>query len=816
MKKITPIFWLTVVFLLLFSTVNVSAYASVHKTGLENYNTENVIQIDDCVSLDLIFLIDQSGSMSGDDGNPNDPIGNRFEAPRYAMDWLANNRLGKCTSAIHRIGVISFGGSVVTDLHLNMTVINPATQADWDQQKTDLLARIQPHNLGTTDPFLAIKEAKKMLKDTPQEGSILRKTVIILLTDGQPCVESLGCTYGNDRMDHDAYMREMVSYVNENLAFSPALFKREDAIRKAIADYESINNIPDDVRNDLLVDNPVTDEDYASSVYFWVAAMNSNSQYLKNDGEYWKQITNSHGGELIDLPNNTVAVPDQFNAILSYLEGFTPISLGCGSLAIDPYLSGAVLDVYKPSNADEFLVEIKFDGKMIKKGLGDVEFFGLEQYSQFGAIEHYRFINPPSGLWEITALQCDGIEGAYTPFDPVVSYLSPNGSLPQYNQGGLNYDPNNPYQIEVQITDTSEQITLSPDPNAPLDLKALITGDDGSIVERSFAFVSDGVWATTEPLPVDKVGNFTVHLIGKAPCTFNENDPDRCPNGEILLVDDDQGAYSVVETMPAKIAILNPTDGAELPLHGPLLPDKLAELPFEIEIQLQDTAGQPLDWRAVLNSDPETAFTAVLSANGEDETITLSSNPQDPSKFSGTFSDLAVAGPQLITVNFDGEIQTDKYQLVEDSVPVNITRKDSIFRDIRFYNGLAALFGLLLVALIIKLIYDRTNVVLGKLEFVNESGTREFSINRHRRKTVITSGLPKELGLKKIIIRNDGELGGKRKIALQVFPLVGKEFPLYLVDMSAPQGIAGTWRVMYKWGKVTAMPRRYPTNPYHK
>ena len=54
--------------------------------------SEYVVPLDDCYSLDVIFIVDQSGSMSGDAGAaPNDPIGSRFEAPRYAMDWLANN-----------------------------------------------------------------------------------------------------------------------------------------------------------------------------------------------------------------------------------------------------------------------------------------------------------------------------------------------------------------------------------------------------------------------------------------------------------------------------------------------------------------------------------------------------------------------------------------------------------------------------------------------------------------------------------------------------------------------------------------------------
>ncbi len=816
MKKLFPVLSLLLVIILLTSTVGVSAF-SVNNSNIPQASAStNVIQVDDCYSLDIVFLVDQSGSMSGDDGNPNDPLGNRFQAPRYAMDWLANNRLGHCPTAIHRIGVISFGS--VSKVSLPLTVINPATQEEWDAQRSTLEQQISEERMGTTDPLLAFKDAAKMLENAPDQGVLLRKQVLVLLTDGQPCVESLGCTYGNDQMDHNAYMTSMVDYVNLTFPYSAALLQREEATKEALEIYGSVDGIPEDVRNSLLLDNPVSAEDLSSSVYIWVVAMNSVSQYLRDDGKFWDEITNTHAGDLIDLQENVVDVPKEFNAILSSLEGITPSLLGCGNLAIDPYLSGAVLDVFKPSDSEEYKVEISFDGRMLKNGEGDLEFFGEEQYSTFGAIEHYRFLQPPAGLWLIDALQCDGIEASFTPFTPQVTFLSPSTDIPQYDRGGLDYDPDYPYYIEIKISDSNNLVDLNLDPNYPLDLKAYISIPNVGVVERVFSFKADGVWATNDPLPVAQLGQYTVHIVGKAACTYDPDRPNRCENGEILVVDDESGSYNVASTSPVKMVVTSPDPTEPLTLHAALIPDKLRVLPVDFSVQLQGADGTPIDWHAVLNSDGASAIEAVLSAEGQTETITLTPDPDDYSMFTGSFTELGVLGAQQITITMLGDIKRDQYQLYENPVLFNFERKDPLLNDIRFYYGLLGLITLIILTLIIKLIYDRTNVVLGKLQFINESGPRDFSINRHRRVTVISSGLPHELAIKKLVIRNDGEVGMKRKIAMHVYPLAGKDFTLSLIDNSAPLGISGTWRVMYVWGGVTRtrqQPPRYKS-PYQK
>src|SRR5687768_8250937 len=71
---------------------------------------------------DLLFLVDQSGSMGGVASGtpasvvpiPNDPAGLRFVAPEAAIRILGHDRLGVRRNADYRVGLLSFGSGVET------------------------------------------------------------------------------------------------------------------------------------------------------------------------------------------------------------------------------------------------------------------------------------------------------------------------------------------------------------------------------------------------------------------------------------------------------------------------------------------------------------------------------------------------------------------------------------------------------------------------------------------------------------------------------------------------------------------------------
>lgn len=804
MKRIFITF-LVLTFISSFVLYSVQANADPAFFTLSVESSENVVPMDECYSLDVIFIIDQSGSMSGDAGSPpNDPIGNRFEAPRYAMDWLANNRLGRCVNAVHRISVISFGTTV--EVNLPLTVINPSTQEEWESIKGGLESRIEEMRLGATDPLLAIEQAKEIIENSNPQGSIERKRVMILLTDGQPCVNRLGCVFGSDRMDHEAYMKDLSDYLNENFLFSEALLDRETAIKDAVERYGTYDDIPEELKNKILIETPITHNDLESSVYFWMVAMNANSNYLRSDGEVWKQLTTSRAGTIKELKNNAIEVPKIFNEVLSSLQGITPELLGCGNLAIDPYLAGAVLDVFKV--ADGLEVEIAHNGKSLVTGEGDLEYFGVEQYGQYGAIEHYRFAQPPAGLWTITASNCEGVEAQFIEFKPKVQYLQPESSIPSYNLEGALFDPNDPYSLSIKITDAVQAEPLNEDPNYPLDLKAIITAPDGSQTSLTMGFQEEGVWATTDPIPTSQLGTYGVQMLGEAICTFNPDKPNDCNNEPFEVVNDSTGFYTTVQTTPFRLEIVSPDPTKDNEVHGP--PLKFEIQPLHVKVRVIDNSGQPLDQTAVFMGELESAIEATLSAGGQSKTIHLTPINSSTGEFYGIFHEPAETITQNLSIAVVGEYNRSKYQLQQNPISLEFTRSDPLFHQKRVYLGMAGLLALIMLGVIFKLVWDTTNVVVGSLEFTNGENTKTLSINKRRRVAKIKSGFPPDLGAKNIKICNNGELGGRRRISLVIDQTTGGKRTENLIDGNPPQPISSFWRVQYKWGGVVKGKSRKP------
>src|SRR6266540_503680 len=98
-KKFIPVF---VLFALFTSSSFIAPSISYALPSSQpcSFDSNNI----NCYSLDVVFLIDQSGSMKG-----NDPSGLRKSAVDWVVDWLGDNVLSYCPAAIHRIAVVSWG-----------------------------------------------------------------------------------------------------------------------------------------------------------------------------------------------------------------------------------------------------------------------------------------------------------------------------------------------------------------------------------------------------------------------------------------------------------------------------------------------------------------------------------------------------------------------------------------------------------------------------------------------------------------------------------------------------------------------------------
>lgn len=144
--------------------------------------------------LDILFLVDQSGSMGGeafgaspiDVPAPNDPLNLRFEAIQFALSTLVDYKTNLIPTVQLRMAVINFGDS--PQLTLDWTEIH--NEAEWGATRDTILEtlsvdRFGNTNLGNTDFVEAFEAVDDTFDLLPNDG---HQRVIIVLTDGQPCV----------------------------------------------------------------------------------------------------------------------------------------------------------------------------------------------------------------------------------------------------------------------------------------------------------------------------------------------------------------------------------------------------------------------------------------------------------------------------------------------------------------------------------------------------------------------------------------------------------------------------------------------------
>lgn len=150
---------------------------------------------EDAPGVDILFLVDQSGSMGGspEHPTPNDRLGLRFEAPQDFVELLGEDRIQIRPNAVYRVALLDFGDYAVP--RLDWTSIAPTSWEELQSQLNELTkengglhpGKYATSNLGNTN-FLDAFQKAKALFDQLGPSDPQRKRVIILLTDGQPCV----------------------------------------------------------------------------------------------------------------------------------------------------------------------------------------------------------------------------------------------------------------------------------------------------------------------------------------------------------------------------------------------------------------------------------------------------------------------------------------------------------------------------------------------------------------------------------------------------------------------------------------------------
>lgn len=150
--------------------------------------------------IDIVFLVDQSGSMGGPaygfpDREATDPLDLRFEAVIYALNTLAAYRQTIAPNVTIRMAVVAFGDTTLPIMGWT-TIVDPTSPVSWDVQRAELEAQLSADtfrqltapgdaNLGNTNFIAAFEAAEALFAASPMPNHL---RVIITLTDGEPCV----------------------------------------------------------------------------------------------------------------------------------------------------------------------------------------------------------------------------------------------------------------------------------------------------------------------------------------------------------------------------------------------------------------------------------------------------------------------------------------------------------------------------------------------------------------------------------------------------------------------------------------------------
>ena len=132
--------------------------------------------------IDLIILLDQSGSMSEPADEATDPDDLRIDATRYLIEYLAFDNNSVNPDRVNRVAVIGFGSPALTKLLVGLTPLKEENNVTEAQNK------VIPQDLGATSFIDALKLVRQIFPEATDEEleTGQRRRMIVIVTDGGP------------------------------------------------------------------------------------------------------------------------------------------------------------------------------------------------------------------------------------------------------------------------------------------------------------------------------------------------------------------------------------------------------------------------------------------------------------------------------------------------------------------------------------------------------------------------------------------------------------------------------------------------------
>lgn len=316
---------------------------------------------------DIIFLIDQSGSMSRPHGPrdfwaPNDPMGHRNGAVLQTFDLLRDylrNRRDPGITYTLRIVVFGDGAVARQPIALSYDPANPTVALDGSRTALEAQMRLPPPPDRQTDVRAGLQEVLKRLGSSPAD-----RTHVVLITDGKPYVEQGG----------------------ENVAGSPSYLSDLMGLATNIAGRAGLDVIG-------------------------IIGPEDRPQYWPEWGRFWTQAS---GGRAEGV-RTAVEVSARVEEVVNPWLGLPPPTVVGTPFKCPPYLESIAFMIFKAKSGQGAEVWDP-DGRKIISGLPGVQIQSERTYDRI-SIE-----NPKPGPW---MLDRSAFRITATPFYRQIQRLEP-------------------------------------------------------------------------------------------------------------------------------------------------------------------------------------------------------------------------------------------------------------------------------------------------------------------------------------------------------------------------------------------------------
>lgn len=713
-------------------------------------NSEDTETESACYALDVVFIIDQSESMS-DTYSPTDPTNQRETAIEAMIDWLAENAFYICPGVRHQVGVISFGDADKSQVDLELTEISPSTFQEMRMLEQKLAKSVTATNLGATLPINAFKKAKLMLDGSTLQKDTQRKKVIIYLTDGQ-----INDNKGNEGVGSYGKTKELADWVNANFQFNAKLLEREQCLNVLVDSYGSFDAIPFEEKNECMQQYDVGDSAYVKSTYIYTVLMNYGQSWSPDIKDIYQEMSESHGGQVMDFfdkgDENRNEIPSYFQEVLSRLAGIPSGRVDCTPIAVNPYLKKATFVFYKFSPDTKVKLTYKDANGVeysISNGVAENGGFTLEKdgYQAYGTNESYIFTDPYPGIWYIQSDRCSN--GGVSAFYQEVK-INPNGyqlsfsELPQYDLPPY-YDESAPTYITYQMHDDAGNVVNQSDQSIfAINIVATVTDPTGKVTSYPLVWNAEkSIYVAKDPLQIPVAGTYKVDFSGTTMehvGSFSNASESLSEtfNQSVELISQTGLEFTVSEVTPFVATLINPTEGQKINyIHGTILegwPLKVKPIEIKVKIAWRD---RPLDTKIdSLLTEPNESFVAwVEFPDGKtSEKVTLQVDPKSADTFVGEIPGIDATSPMIMHVELQGEV-AEGYRPDHRVLTANFTRHDTFpWTNPGFYRLMIMFIILGLLGLTIFEIIDHYDPVDGMLEIKqNNVVIGQLSLWKHRK-----------------------------------------------------------------------------------